>query len=139
MRRVAVAGHVCVDLIPELGPTACLTPGALIDIGPLAFRVGGCVANTARTLADLGHPVTAYATAGTDELAGVLRARLHHPLIDLRLTTRAGSTSYSLVLEPGADRTFWHHVGVNSATDGADIPLDDIDLLSIEEKLALFS
>jgi sugar/nucleoside kinase (ribokinase family) len=132
VRRVAITGHVCVDLIPELGGSAQLKPGALIDVGPLALRVGGCVANTSRVLADLGHPVTAYATIGDDELGQVVRTQLGSGLVDARLSTHPAGTSYSLVLEPGgADRTFWHYVGANAVTDAHDVDLAGADVLHL--------
>ncbi len=133
MRRVAIAGHICVDLSPGLDAPAVIEPGGLVDVGPLTIGVGGCVANTARAMARLGHPVTVYATVGDDELGDVVRRGLDTAdLLDAHLRVVPGATSYSLVIEqPGLDRTFWHHLGVNAEVDGSDVDLDGLDLLHV--------
>lgn len=133
MRRVAIAGHICVDLSPGLGAPAVVEPGGLVDVGPLTIGVGGCVANTARAMVRLGHPVTVYATVGDDDLGDVVRRGLTgSDLIDAHVRVVPIATSYSLVIEqPGVDRVFWHHLGANAVVDGTDIVLDDLDLLHI--------
>ncbi|WP_431246439.1 carbohydrate kinase family protein [Leifsonia xyli] len=133
MRRVAIAGHICVDLSPGLHAPAVVEPGGLVDVGPLTIGVGGCVANTARAMTRLGHPVTVYATVGEDELGDVVRRELAaSDLIDTHLRVVPAATSYSLVIEqPGVDRVFWHHLGANAAVDGSDVILDELDLLHV--------
>lgn len=133
MRRVAIAGHICVDLSPGLHAPAVVEPGGLVDVGPLTIGVGGCVANTARAMTRLGHPVTVYATVGDDELGDVVRRELaDSELIDTHLRVVPAATSYSLVIEqPGVDRVFWHHLGANAAVDGSDVVLDELDLLHV--------
>lgn len=132
MRRMMIVGHVCVDLAPELTGPVRLEPGALFGVGPMAVSAGGCVGNTARALADLGHPVSVDAAVGDDELGRALRDDLRSPLIDVRARTVAASTSYSLVLqERGSDRTFWHHVGSNAHIDGTDIDVEGADVLHL--------
>ena len=132
MHTVAVAGHICVDLTPRLGDAVRLEPGALIEIGPLRFSLGGCVANVARNLAALGQPVIAYATVGDDDLGAYVRRSLPSALIDERISvSTAATTSYSLVIESGGDRTFWHHTGVNAQIDGAGIDSASVDLLHL--------
>ncbi len=128
MRRIAVAGHLCLDITPELGSTASFEPGALIDVGPLALTAGGSVANTGGALTALGAEVVPYATLGDDALADLLITRLSQ----LGLTTGTlartvgGTTSYSVVIEPpGQDRTFWHHTGTNATFTGEEIPVVD--------------
>lgn len=125
--RVTVAGHLCLDLTPGLCGTERIDPGHLFEVGPLAVRLGGSVANTGGGLVDLGFPVTLVATVGDDPLGALL-----HRIIDDRpgMTARlrrmpAAATSYSLVVEtPESDRTFWHHVGGNAHFDGTE--LDDL-------------
>ena len=127
MHSIAVAGHICVDVTPALGRSAALDPGRLIEVGPLSMGLGGCVANTARALGALGAPVLACALIGDDELGRYAeRAVAELPGVRSRLTVRPGrGTSYSLVLEPpGADRTFWHHTGVNDDFTGESVDLD---------------
>ena len=53
MRSVVVAGHVCVDFIPEIPSGAATEPGELLEVGPLTVAAGGCVANTGGDLAAL--------------------------------------------------------------------------------------
>jgi sugar/nucleoside kinase (ribokinase family) len=116
--QVQVAGHLCVDLQPELSGPAELTPGQLAQVGPLRVQLGGCVGNTGMDLAALGIRSLLVACVGGDDLAGIVtaliaaRAQAGH-----RIALASGmSTSYSVVVQPpGLDRTFWHHVGANAA------------------------
>lgn len=123
---ISVAGHFCVDLVPQLR-TARVEPGQLIEVGPLDVRLGGCVANTGLALRDLGADVELQATVGDDPL-GELAVNLLQQRGDVRgkVTRRQGAaTSYSIVLEPGgADRTFWHHTGVNAGFDAEAVRVD---------------
>src|SRR4249919_178987 len=116
LARVAVAGHLCLDLTPRLDGGEHIDPGHLFEVGPLSVRLGGSVANTGGVLVDLGIPVDVVATVGDDDL-GVLLRRLvaeRTGMTPLLREVRGGASSYSLVFEaPGVDRTFWHHVGSN--------------------------
>lgn len=129
---ISVAGHFCVDLVPQLR-TAQVEPGQLIEIGPLDVRLGGCVANTGLALRDLGADVELQATVGDDPLGEIAVSLLQRRGEVRRTVTRrqGAATSYSIVLEPGgADRTFWHHTGVNAGFD-AEAVLVGADLLHI--------
>lgn len=128
--RISVAGHLCVDLTPTLGPTARFAPGQLIDVGPLGVRLGGAVANTGLALAGLGTDPELQAVVGDDALAGLVAGLLGD--VRRRIAVVPGATtSYSVVLEPpGTDRTFWHHTGVNAHFDPALVSVDT-DLLHI--------
>jgi sugar/nucleoside kinase (ribokinase family) len=75
MRRAFVAGHVCVDLIPELAALPRSNPGELEQIGPLAMSAGGCVSNTGGALAELDVPV---------QVVGVLATSLDLAVLDPR-------------------------------------------------------
>jgi len=134
VRRIAVAGHICLDITPALTGPARLDPGLLFEVGPLSLALGGSVANTGRTLSALGADVLAFANVGDDALGDILRRALTtDDHIDGRLSVIPGtSTSYSLVFEPqGSDRTFWHHVGANGEFDGAEIELEGIDIFHL--------
>lgn len=133
MHSIAVAGHICADLTPGLGPLLRTDPGELFEVGPLRFALGGCVANTARVLAALGVDAHAYATVGSDVLGDFVRTRLEQEGIIARLRVDpAAATSYSIVLEsPGRDRTFWHHPGANAKFDGSDIEPTTVDLFHL--------
>jgi len=134
MRSVVVAGHVCLDFIPEIPAAAATQPGELLEVGPLAVAAGGCVANTGGDLAALGADVQVVGDAGDDELGTLLVALLRARGAGTgQIRLRAGcSTSYSLVFEPGGqDRSFWHHVGANADFDGSAVDLAGAGLLHV--------
>jgi sugar/nucleoside kinase (ribokinase family) len=134
MHRIAVAGHVCLDLRPQLGAAASFVPGQLVEVGPVAIGLGGPVGNTGKDLTALGAPVSTFACIGDDELGRLLEAELvADPLMTSHLRVVPGtSTSYSLILEPaGADRTIWHHVGANAAFTGAELDGVGSDLVHL--------
>ncbi|PJJ55798.1 carbohydrate kinase family protein [Compostimonas suwonensis] len=134
MHSVAIAGHVCVDISPGMEASTRIEPGKLFEVGPLRLELGGCVANTGGDLADLGMPVHVHTTVGDDDLGRLVSARLaaRPGITGTPLVAAGASTSYSLVLEtPGADRTFWHHVGANHRFDGTGVDLAAIDLLHL--------
>lgn len=134
MATIALAGHVCADLTPELTQKTDIQPGELFQIGPLRLTAGGCVANTGSALAELGIPVTISGTVGNDHLGSVLRQLLADRGLDPQgmAVTSSAATSYSIVIEkPGINRTFWHHVGANTMFDGHAVVLDDCDLLHV--------
>ncbi len=121
---VLVAGHVCLDLIPESARPFRPEPGSLTAVGALAMRVGGCVGNTGLALARLGVGVDALATIGEDALGDIVLADLAAGglgVCGIRRTPDA-ATSYSVVLEaPGQDRAFLHHTGANELFAAADL------------------
>jgi sugar/nucleoside kinase (ribokinase family) len=118
MHRIAIAGHICVDIRPQLGATARLDPGKLVEVGPIAITLGGAVGNTGADLTAMGAPVSVSSCIGDDELGRLVSAELAgNPRMTSNVRVLAGaSTSYSLIVEPaGSDRTIWHHVGANAA------------------------
>lgn len=133
MSRVAVAGHVCVDLTPRAARLS-IAPGELSEVGPLAVSLGGSVANTGRALAALGHAVTVSTRVGDDDLGAIATDHFARtPGVAGHPTVTAGhATSYSIVLEPdGADRSFWHHVGANARFDGTETEVDGADVVHL--------
>ena len=57
--EVVVAGHSCIDIIPEFYSggeklSDILSPGKLVNIGPLLTATGGVVPNTGGALQKLG-------------------------------------------------------------------------------------
>lgn len=127
---ILVAGHACLDLIPELA-TSLPPPGGLVGAGALTFSPGGVVSNTGLALHRLGLAVRLLARVGDDLLGGCLRS-----LYDAAtggggggsLRTVPGQpTSYSVVLSPpGEDRRFLHCPGVNATFSDADVTADDL-------------
>lgn len=131
--RALVAGHVCVDVIPQLR-TSLPRPGSLVQVGPVVIRVGGCVANTGLALASMGASVRLLTVVGADLFGDTVVARLMNAGAEGSIVQRTpgDGTSYSIVLEPpGADRAFLHHVGANVGFDPDLVELDGIDLLHI--------
>ena len=130
--KALVAGHLCLDLLPTFDGAPGLAEGALYPVGPMAVRLGGCVATTGRTLAALGVSSALAAAVGDDRLAALMRSLLAELGLPTRLVEVPGSTSYSVVLQPpGRDRTFWHHTGANDHFDGVGLDLEGIDLLHL--------
>lgn len=133
MHRARVAGHICLDLLPEL-TTGIPPPGGLAESGRLKMRLGGCVANTGLALAALGGSVELVCTVGDDLLGDAAASLLESATTaGTNLTRIAGqSTSYSIVIEaPGEDRRFLHHVGANEVFDAAGVSVAGIDLLHV--------
>lgn len=119
-RPIIVAGHICLDIIPEFIGSSLPAPGALTQIGPAAFAPGGAVANVGVALAKLGAPTRLIAAVGVDPMGRILRLLLPSNA-DVRLTESSTEpTSYSVVVAPvGQDRSFLHCPGVNHAFDPA--------------------
>jgi sugar/nucleoside kinase (ribokinase family) len=134
VHSVLVAGHLCIDITPELGSVPELGPGQLYEIGPAQLTLGGCVANTGLALAAAGVPTRVCSRVGDDPLGEITRRLLAERGVDLEgVTTTAGAaTSYTIVLQlPGRDRTFWHHPGANAAFTGREVNLDGVDILHL--------
>lgn len=135
---VVVAGHLCLDIFPDLNPLApsdlpaLCRPGRLQQIGPITFSTGGSVANTGLALHRLGIPVRLMGKVGADTLGRVVLEiiRAHRAdLADGLFLDAASTTSYSLILSvPGVDRIFWHHPGANDT-----FCADDIDYAAVAE------
>ena len=134
MHSIAVAGHLCLDIAPLSAERARIDPGSLFEVGPLSITLGGSVANTGGTLADLGAHVVPYATVGDDELGELLLSKLaSEGFAPPHLSVSPSlATSYSLVIEhSGSDRTFWHHTGANADFDGSAVTPDAHNLLHV--------
>jgi sugar/nucleoside kinase (ribokinase family) len=131
-----VAGHICLDIIPNLDfiPSGeflhLLEPGHLINIGPAVFSTGGAVSNTGLALHVLGIPTRLMGKVGDDSFAqavlGLVR-RFGFGLADGMIVDDSASTSYSFIINaPGIDRIFLHHTGANDTFVPDDIPYDEL-------------
>ncbi|MGV8910122.1 MAG: carbohydrate kinase family protein [Propionicimonas sp.] len=131
MGKVAVVGHLCVDIRPDLAEPPTIVPGTLRQVGPVTIALGGAVANTGRVLAVLGVPVVGWGAVGTDDLGSLVRSHLGRiPGFEFRDQTVTAGTSYTIVIEPpGTDRAFWNHPGSNAHLDLGAVTLDGIELL----------
>jgi len=72
---VLVAGHLCLDIFPDLASvpegqfSRLFKPGRMVETGAVRFAVGGAVANTGLALVRLGIPARLVARMGVDSFA----------------------------------------------------------------------
>lgn len=130
MLKTIVAGHVCLDVIPQFLRRASrldelLIPGKLVDMGAAVVSTGGAVANTGLALHRLGLPVTLMGKVGDDAFGHTILDifRGHDAgLVDSMIVDPAVATSYTVVINPpGIDRCFLHCPGANDAFAAADV------------------
>lgn len=131
---VIVAGHLCLDIIPQIpealgaNPAAYIIPGRLTEIGPATLSTGGAVPNTGINLHRLGARCHLMGKIGDDELGRATLAVIghHSPVLVRGMTTSPGeASSYTVVLDPpGADRMFLHYPGPNQTFGQQDIRYD---------------
>jgi sugar/nucleoside kinase (ribokinase family) len=129
--RIVVAGHLCLDIFPDLSNVPegqfmqLFRPGHLVSTGPAAFATGGAASNTGLALARLGMPVQLVAKVGDDPFAEIVRGviRSYGPNLEEGIVTTPGvPTSYSVIISPpGIDRIFLHCTGANDTLVSADV------------------
>ncbi len=126
-----VAGHLCLDIIPDLSSfitgqfDTSFKPGRLTQCGPAVLTTGGAVSNTGIALHKLGIETRLIARTGDDILGSTLRQCLEQQGSGLAsgLISRAESaTSYSIVISPpDVDRRFLHNPGANDDFQANDV------------------
>jgi sugar/nucleoside kinase (ribokinase family) len=117
---VLVAGHVSLDLFPQLCGPPQLEPGRLVVVGPMTSSTGGAVTNTGLALRRLGVGVRLAGKVGADLFGRAVLDALGPELAGDMIVSDSAATSYTIVISlPGVDRSFLHHPGAN-ATFGAD-------------------
>jgi len=125
MKRCVVAGHICLDLIPEIDHAFDLVPGRLYEVGPAMMATGGAVSNTGVALHLLGVPSTLMGKIGDDAFGAAVRTVLrgYGAELDRGLVVAPGGiTSYTVVVNiPGRDRTFLHCPGANHTFGAEDV------------------
>ena len=135
MAKIVVAGHICLDIIPEFPANtsdlgALLTPGSLTEVGAAVVATGGAVSNTGQALYRLGEDVVLMAKIGDDEFGNSVKRILQNAgpgLADGLIVDAESHTSYTLVINPpGIDRIFLHSPGANHTFYAKDI--DDAKL-----------
>lgn len=129
-----VAGHLCLDIIPDLSQVAegrffdLFRPGQLIQIGAATIATGGAVSNTGLALNKLGIHSRLIAKIGNDlfgQAAQQVICTFGPGLADGLIVSPNESTSYTLIVSPpGIDRMFLHCVGANGSFTAADIDWD---------------
>ncbi len=144
MADAIVAGHICLDIIPDLSSInsdqfdRTFQPGRLLQAGPATLSPGGAVSNTGLALHRLGINTKLIAKVGDDQLGKTLCECLGNQgseLADGIIASPQSTTSYSIVISPdGVDRRFLHHPGAND-----DFCAQDIEFANIkDEKLFHF-
>ncbi len=133
--EIVVAGHICLDIIPELPDTGArldqlLAPGRLTAIGPATVSTGGAVSNTGLALHRLGVPVRLLSRVGDDLLGQTTLACLRRQgdhLAEGMVLASGEASSYTVVLSPpGLDRMFLHCAGTNDTFSAADVTRDHL-------------
>lgn len=116
--EVAVAGHICLDIIPEFHKEAAVLPGRLMKVGKALTALGGAVANTGLALQRLGFSPCLIGKVGDDPFGHSIVRALEDidPDLAAGMVVAAGAdSSYTLVVSPPeTDRCFWHFEGTNS-------------------------
>lgn len=126
--EVVVAGHICLDIIPDLGNNSKETlfvPGKMIIVGDAAMSTGGAVANTGLALHRLGLAVSLTGKIGDDLFGQAIVNALKREGAGLEsgmIVVQGARTSYSMVVSPeGTDRIFWHAPGANDSFGADDV------------------
>lgn len=92
----------------------------LLHVDPIDVVLGGIVCNSGTAIRRLGMRVAAASLVGDDLWGGVVRDRLEREGIDTTAIvthpTLATSTT-AVLIDPGSERSFAHHVGAPQAID----------------------
>jgi sugar/nucleoside kinase (ribokinase family) len=131
-----VAGHICLDVIPDLsgsprGKFATLfVPGHLLEVGPVIVSTGGPVSNTGLALNKLGIRTQLMGKVGDDLFGQAVRQVVgsYGPdLADGMVVDKTVSTSYTIIINPpGVDRIFLHCPGANNTFSADDVRYDQV-------------
>ncbi len=129
---IVVAGHICLDIIPEwrIGSIKKIIPGHVLEMSGLKLSTGGAVANTGLTLKKLGINTTLLGKIGSDAFGGVILEILKkedEDLVENMIISESEVSSYTIVLNPpDTDRVFLHYPGPNHTFNANDIPYEKI-------------
>lgn len=130
MPEIAVAGHVCLDILPAYPGDIQVIPGKLLTLGPAVFSTGGAVSNTGLALQRLGFSPRLLGKVGDDRIGQILLDIFRQYGEDLAsgmIVAPQEHTSYTVVVSPpGMDRCFWHYAGTNDSFGKADIPEESL-------------
>jgi sugar/nucleoside kinase (ribokinase family) len=135
-RRAIVAGHICLDIIPDVSAiepgifNANFRPGHLLEAGAATLATGGPVSNTGLALHRLGVPVRLIAKVGDDSFGHVIERIVNavepELLAGMKFDPRA-ITSYTIIISPPhIDRIFLHCPGANHDFGSADVSADQL-------------
>ena len=129
-----VAGHICLDIIPDFSSvgevplSVLLRPGQLVEVGDATLSTGGAVANTGLALNILGVRTQLMGKLGDDALGHVVRDSVSSRdprLADGMVVDATACTSYTVIISPpGVDRIFLHSPGANNTFGPGDVRYD---------------
>lgn len=127
--QVVVAGHICIDIIPEFldnmkrNMQDIFVPGKLINMGKVNVSTGGPVSNTGIALSTLGINTKLMGKIGRDFFGnGIVNLLEKRGLHDGMIMIDGEDTSYTVVVvPPGFDRIFLHNPGANDTFSADDI------------------
>jgi sugar/nucleoside kinase (ribokinase family) len=132
-----VAGHLCLDVLPQILANtpeefrASFGPGRLMFVGPMAFSTGGAVSNTGIALHKLGIPVRLIGKIGNDTFGHIVEQVISSfggGLADGLIVDPEVSTSYTLIINPpGIDRFFMHCPATNDTFKANDVRYDEVE------------
>ncbi len=126
---ITVAGHICLDIIPQIPDTGIrdigelFKPGKLINVNAAKISTGGPVSNTGIAMKKLGLNVVFMARIGNDEFGRLIINLLNREGQTAGVTiSEEDRTSYSVAIAPpGIDRIFLHDPGANNNFSNADL------------------
>ncbi len=126
-----VAGHVCLDIYPDMSAHPAeefresFAPGRLLLVGPMSLSTGGAVANVSLALHRLGITAQGMGKIGNDFAGEAVRQIFtrHSPQVaEAMIVDSSVSTSYTVIISPpGMDRIFLHSSGANDTFSAADV------------------
>jgi sugar/nucleoside kinase (ribokinase family) len=129
-----VAGHICLDVFPDLSGSTpeqfrqAFLPGRLVQVGPVAFCTGGPVSNTGLALHKLGIATRLMGKTGADLFGQAVQQIVQsygRELADGMIVDPTVGTSYTIVINPpGIDRFFLHCPGANDTFGADDVRYD---------------
>lgn len=133
--ETVVAGHLCLDIIPDLTGVSgkqfreLVLPGRLLQVGSATFCTGGAVPNTGLALAKLGIGTRLIGLVGDDPfgraIMDIVRSHGAH-LADYMVVDAGADTSYTIIISPkDTDRSFVHCPGTNDLFNARNVR-DDV-------------
>lgn len=131
---ITVAGHICLDIIPQIPDTGIrdigelFKPGKLVNVGAAKISTGGPVSNTGIALKKLGLSVAFMSRVGNDEFGNlIVRILKREGDIEGISVSEQDRTSYTIAIAPpGIDRIFLHDPGANNRFASGDLNVDII-------------
>jgi sugar/nucleoside kinase (ribokinase family) len=118
---VLICGPCVADILVKPVPLGmAIGGGRLFHVDPIGVTTGGIVCNTGIALRRLGMRVAASSLVGADPWGETIRGRLEAEGIDVAaLETHAAlaTSTTAVLIDPGGERSFAHHVGAPAAID----------------------